>query len=184
MSTFLGTRGTGRELLAGGPDLELWFAQRYARRERTRAELEELVDELAGRPGLWRDLVEHSPVERLYSRLHLDANLEVWLICWSRLQDTGFHDHNGSRGAVTVVDGALAERRLAIGRPTAPSIVYGTGSTFSFDGSHIHDVTQTGVRNATSIHAYSPALGPMGFYEITPGGLLARRAGDASEEFC
>jgi hypothetical protein len=184
MSTFLGTRGTGRELVAGGPDVEAWFAERHVRRERTRAELEELVRELGARPGLWRGLVEHSPVERLYSRLHLDANLEVWLICWSRMQDTGFHDHNGSRGAVAVVDGSLAERRLTIGRQPAPSMLYTTGSIFSFDGSHIHDVSQTGQRDATSLHAYSPALGPMGFYEITAGGLLQRRLGDSSEEFC
>jgi len=184
MSTFLGVRGSGRELLAGGPDIEAWFAARHTRRERTRTELEGLVRELAIRPGLWRGLVEHSPVERIYSRLHLDANLEVWLICWSRLQDTGFHDHNGSRGAVAVVDGALAERRLAFGSPTAPTVVYGAGNTFSFDGSHIHDVSQTGVREATSLHAYSPALGPMGFYEVTGDGLLSRRVGDSSEEFC
>ena len=184
MSTFLGVRGSGRELLAGGPDIEAWFAARHTRRERTRTELEGLVRELAVRPGLWRGLVEHSPVERLYSRLHLDANLEVWLICWSRLQDTGFHDHNGSRGAVAVVEGSLAERRLAIGRPTAPAMLYTTGSIFSFDGSHIHDVSQTGQRDVTSLHAYSPALGPMGFYEVTARGLLTRRVGDSSEEFC
>jgi len=184
MSTFLGSRGTGRELLAGGPDIEAWFAARHVRRERTRTELEVLVRELAQRPGLWRGLVEHSPVDRIYSRLHLDANLEVWLICWSRLQDTGFHDHDRSRGAVAVVDGAVAERRLGVGPVTPVTAVYGAGSTFSFGAAHIHDVSQTGRSPATSLHAYSPRLGQMGFYEVGADGLLSRRAGGAAEEFC
>jgi predicted metal-dependent enzyme (double-stranded beta helix superfamily) len=90
-------------------------------------------------------------------------NFEVWLICWSRLQDTGFHDHDGSRGAVAVVDGALAERRLAIGSVAPATAVFAEGSSFSFGAAHIHDVSQTGPVPATSIHAYSPRLGSMGF---------------------
>src|SRR6478736_884695 len=184
MSTFARVPEGAHEIEAGDPALEAWFAERHHGREHSRRELETLVRSLALRPGLWRGWVAHSAVERIYTRLHLDQNLEVWLICWSRLQDTGFHDHDVSRGAVAVVDGALAERRLSIGSVAPPTVVYGSGNTFSFDGSHIHDVSQTGVREATSLHAYSPALGPMGFYEVTGDGLLSRRVGDVGEEFC
>ena len=58
------------------------------------------------------------------------------------------------------------------------------GSSFSFGAAHIHDVSQTGPVPATSIHAYSPRLGQMGFYEVGADGLLSRRAGGAAEEFC
>jgi predicted metal-dependent enzyme (double-stranded beta helix superfamily) len=183
MATFERTSDTDNQLDAHEPELDVWFAPRSRRWEFTRQELEEVVRELAARPHLWEHLVHHSTSERYYVRLHLDSTLEVWLICWSQTQDTGFHDHNGSRGAVVVTDGSLEERRLAVGGE-APSVVYASGTVFSFGSSHIHDVSQTGATVATSIHAYSPPLGQMGFYELTANGLLARRSGDAREEFC
>jgi predicted metal-dependent enzyme (double-stranded beta helix superfamily) len=184
MSTFARAPEGAHETQAGDPELDAWFAARHSGRERSRRELEVLVQSLAARPDLWRHLVAHSPVERLYTRLHLDQNLEVWLICWSRLQDTGFHDHDRSRGAVAVVDGALAERRLSLGPASPTAAVFAEDSSFSFGAAHIHDVSQTGPAAATSIHAYSPRLGQMGFYEVGPGGVLSRRAGGAAEEFC
>ena len=109
---------------------------------------------------------------------YLDDHLEVWLICWSQRQDTGFHDHDRSRGAVSVVSGALAERRLAVGGPPPPTAIYPTGAAFSFGATHIHDVSQTGAGLATSLHVYSPPLGEMGFYEVGADGMLGRRTGD------
>ena len=119
MATFDRNAALANETVAADLELDAWLAQRDLGRESTRAELAELVRELAARPDLWRRHVRHSPVERLYVRLHLDDHLEVWLICWSQRQDTGFHDHDGSRGAVAVVDGALRERRLAVGGQVA-----------------------------------------------------------------
>jgi predicted metal-dependent enzyme (double-stranded beta helix superfamily) len=184
VATFQRTPDDSSELDANDPRLDVWFSQRSRKWEFSRLELEELVQALASRPHLWTHLVQHSVSERFYVRLHLDDTLEVWLICWSQQQDTGFHDHNGSRGAVVVTDGALEERRLAVASSTVPSVVYSSGTVFSFGPSHIHDVSQTGADLATSIHAYSPPLGEMGFYELTANGLLSRRSGDANEEFC
>ena len=184
MSTFARAPEGAHENDAYDPLLTAWFEERHPGREHSRRELEALVRVLALRADLWRPWVAHSLVERIYTRLHLDDNLEVWLICWSRLQDTGFHDHDGSRGAVAVVDGALAERRLAVAGVTPPTAVYQAGSTFSFGASHVHDVSQTGQGLATSLHAYSPRLGQMGFYEVGGDGLLSRRVGGAAEEFC
>ncbi len=144
MSTFARSPEEAYENDAHDPLLDDWFAGRHRGREHSRRELEALVRALALRPDLWRGWVAHSPVERIYTRLHLDENLEVWLICWSRLQDTGFHDHDRSRGAVAVVDGAVAERRLGVGPVTPATAVHGVGSTFSFGAAHIHDVSQTG----------------------------------------
>ena len=45
----------------------------------------------------------------------LDANVEIWLICWCPTQETGFHDHGGSRGAVAVLQGMLSETLPNIG---------------------------------------------------------------------
>ena len=149
-------------------------------------ELEELVQALAARPYLWQHLVQHSTSERFYVRLHLDDTLEVWLICWSQQQDTGFHDHNGSRGAVAVTDGALEERRLADrGRPRThrrcPQQRHGV---LVRPNPYPRRQPDRPALAATSIHAYSPPLGEMGFYELTANGLLSRRSGDVREEFC
>src|SRR6476620_1573511 len=138
MSTFARSPEEAYENDAHDPLLDDWFAGRHPGREHSRRELEALVRALALRPDLWRGWVAHSPVERI----------------WSRLQDTGFHDHDRSRGAVAVLDGAVAERRLGVGPVTPATAVYGAGSTFSFGAAHIHDVSQTGRSPATSLHAY------------------------------
>lgn len=182
MATF--ARDPSSETVAADAALDAWLADRDLGRESARAELEVLVRALAARPDLWRQHVRHSRAERLYVRLHLDDHLEVWLICWSQRQDTGFHDHDRSRGAVAVVGGALAERRLAVGGPPPPTSIHPTGASFSFGATHIHDVSQAGASVATSLHVYSPPLGEMGFYEVAADGMLGRRTGDYREEFC
>src|SRR6478672_1545996 len=80
------------------PPLAAWFDSFDPGRERTRAELELLVGDLAGRPDLWRRYVLHDAERRHYVRLAAGAQAEVWLICWCPSQETGFHDHAGSRG--------------------------------------------------------------------------------------
>ena len=185
MGTFARDQAQGAgETFAADAALDAWVDAHDRGRELTREELEQLVRALAAQPDLWRQHVRHSPVERLYVRLHLDTHLEVWLICWSQRQDTGFHDHDRSRGAVSVVGGALLERRLAVGGPPPPTAIHPTGAAFSFGATHIHDVSQTGPGFATSLHVYSPPLGEMGFYEVAPDGTLGRRTGDYREEFC
>jgi predicted metal-dependent enzyme (double-stranded beta helix superfamily) len=184
MATFARDPALASETVAADAALDTWLAGRDLGRESTRAELEVLVRELATRPELWRHHVRHSPLERLYVRLHLDDHLEAWLICWSQRQDTGFHDHDRSRGAVAVVGGALAERRLAVGGPPPAVAIHPTGAVFSFGATHIHDVSQTGADLATSLHVYSPPLGEMGFYDVARDGILSRRTGDYREEFC
>ena len=73
--------------------------------------------ELADRPELWIDLVQHDSTQRLYEELLSDDHLTAWLICWMDDHDTGFHDHDVSAGAVAVVGGAVREERLAIDGP-------------------------------------------------------------------
>ncbi len=71
-------------------------------------ELATFVAELADRPELWIHLVRHDPVQRVYEELFSDAHVTAWLICWSMDQDTGFHDHDVSAGAVAVAGGVYA----------------------------------------------------------------------------
>lgn len=137
------------------------------------AELEQLVDELAQRPYLWRPRVRHERDRRFYVQLHRDPHVDIWLICWDAEQETGLHDHDRSAGAVRVVQGTLLEDWLA---SDGTSIALRTrshcaGDRFSFDATYIHDVRHDGGEPAVSLHAYSPALWRMGYYAVGPNGL-------------
>jgi predicted metal-dependent enzyme (double-stranded beta helix superfamily) len=138
-----------------------------------RAELRDVVAALAAHPEPWAHLVRHDPAQRVFECLRLDDQVEIWLICWMPGQDTGFHDHDLSSGAVVVAQGAVVEERLRIGGP--PSVRrYTPGDVFDFSPVDIHRVTHAGTTPATTLHAYSPPLRRMGAYLVQPGGALER----------
>jgi predicted metal-dependent enzyme (double-stranded beta helix superfamily) len=144
-------------------------------------ELESFVRELAERPELWIDFVRHDASQRVYEELLRDAHVTAWLICWMDDQDTGFHDHDVSAGAVAVVSGNVLEERLAIGSPPRAR-KFVAGDAFHFSASDIHRVRHGGSDPAVTLHVYSPPLARMGAYSIGADGVLARRAMPASEE--
>jgi predicted metal-dependent enzyme (double-stranded beta helix superfamily) len=136
-------------------------------------ELEDFVGELADRPELWIDLVRHDSEQRLYVELLSDEHLTAWLICWTDQQDTGFHDHDRSAGAVAVLSGRVREERLALnGPPRDRSFL--AGERFHFSASDIHRVRHAGPDPAVTLHVYSPPLLRMGAYAIDADGVLVR----------
>jgi hypothetical protein len=156
-------------------ELRSWIHERYPAGENlTRPQLAELAVDLGNEPQLWSEHVRHDPATRHFVQLYRDANIDVWLICWLDAQDTGYHDHDLSSGAVYVVEGGLVEDyfyRDAEGWITVRSRERGAGTVFDFDASSIHGMRHAGGPPATSIHAYSPALWRMGYYEPGEGGL-------------
>jgi predicted metal-dependent enzyme (double-stranded beta helix superfamily) len=163
--------------------LDRWFGGRLpASGAIEPAGLLALAEELAARPDLWGDHVRHDERRRVYTRIHRDPVLDVWLICWSGTQDTGLHDHDLSSGAVRVVRGSVAEERLALGQPELTVTEYPAGGGFRFDASRIHNVRHAGADAATSLHLYSPPLWRMGYYEVSEDGSLARRSATYVEE--
>ncbi|HUC00647.1 MAG TPA: cysteine dioxygenase family protein [Solirubrobacterales bacterium] len=144
----------------------------------TGEELLAVANQIAARPELWSEQVEHDPNQRTYAQLLRDEHLDVWLICWSEDHDTGFHDHDLSAGAVAVVAGSVREERLVLGRPVDSPITrtVGAGSAFDFGASDIHRVLHAGGAPAVTIHAYSPPLVRMGSYAIEASGQLRRHA--------
>jgi predicted metal-dependent enzyme (double-stranded beta helix superfamily) len=147
--------------------------------------LESLVRDLAADPAVWEHLVQHSPDQRHYEELRRDDDVAVWLICWMDEQDTGFHDHDLSGGAVAVVQGEVAEDRLALGGRGGRDFftrTFGEGEAFHFSAADIHRVRHLGDAPAVTIHAYSPPLWRMGAYEVLPGGELRRHAMSYAEE--
>ena len=89
-------------------------------------ELASLAAWLGDRPQLWRPHVRHDTEQRHFHRLVDDPNVTVWLICWMPGHDTGFHDHDGSAGAVTVMQGRVREERLRWAQEPV-SALFGTG---------------------------------------------------------
>jgi hypothetical protein len=145
------------------------------------AELVAFVQALAGRPDRWAHLVEHDRAARTYSELVRTDDVAAWLICWMDEQDTGFHDHDTSAGAVAVVAGSVREDRLVLGAPPSSRVVK-AGGAFSFEASDIHRVQHAGAEPAVTLHAYSPPLWRMGAYEVQPGGRLLRHSVSYAEE--
>jgi Cysteine dioxygenase type I len=137
-----------------------------------RRELAELVNTLADDPVLWQPHVAFSDDHRHYVSLHRDDHVDVWLLCWTESNDTGWHDHDVSSGAVRVVRGALRESNPRIGGDHL-TVRVGDGASFSFGPEHIHRLNGA-VGGAVSIHAYSPPLCRMGQYEFTADGVMRR----------
>jgi predicted metal-dependent enzyme (double-stranded beta helix superfamily) len=143
--------------------------------------LRRLVSGIAADPDAWRQLVNLDAEHRHFAQLWRDDYVDVWVISWMNGHDTGFHDHDLSSGAVAIVEGELVEERLAIGGPPRRR-VYGAGTSFGFDASHVHRMHQAGSGPAISIHAYSPPLWRMGAYAIEPDGALRRTSISYAEE--
>jgi predicted metal-dependent enzyme (double-stranded beta helix superfamily) len=137
-----------------------------------RPELLTLVEHVAARRELWAPHLDPSATERTYAALHRDAAFDLWAIFWLPENDTGWHDHDTSSGAVHVIEGALEEHALLVARPDRRTR-HGAGASFSFGPSHIHRLTCAEPR-AVSIHAYSPPLWRLGQYTVDPEGALHR----------
>ena len=127
-------------------------------------------DHLLPRGGLPND-------DRWYVRLYGDDELDVWLISWVPDRSTELHDHGGSLGALTVLSGALSETRwdgtsLRTRRLEA-------GDQAAFPLGWVHDVVWADSVPATgptlSVHAYSPPLTAMSYYQVTVRNTLRRK---------
>jgi hypothetical protein len=135
-------------------------------------ELRELVDDLARDPESWHEHVDFPDGQRHYVSLHRDDYVDVWLLCWTPENDTGWHDHDISSGAVAVVGGVLTEFNPRIGGSHV-EVAVSSGTSFSFGPEHIHRLVGSAERSV-SIHAYSPPLWRLGQYSIDEGGVMRR----------
>jgi predicted metal-dependent enzyme (double-stranded beta helix superfamily) len=151
-------------------ELDPWSA--LPARTLTTDELKSLVDALAARPDLWRARVGYDDRTRVFASLHRDAHVDVWLLCWTDVNDTGWHDHDTSRVAYHVVQGALCEQSPRI-NGTPRQTLLGPGSSVAFGPEHIHRINGVADRSV-SIHAYSPPLWRLGQYAISDDGVLTR----------
>lgn len=144
------------------------------------AELQDWVDEFVKREDLWSGEVAHDTGDRHFASLYRDNNIDVWLLCWNVCDDTGWHDHDISSGAVAVTRGEVSESRLQIGQDASQRVL-SAGRSFGFGPDHIHRMSGH-IDGSVSIHAYSPPLWRMGQYSVSPAGVLRRLSVSYADE--
>jgi predicted metal-dependent enzyme (double-stranded beta helix superfamily) len=136
------------------------------------ANLEQTLADWRERPEAWLPLVRHDPDERISELLYRDSDIEVYVISWMSGHDTGFHDHDHSAAAITVLQGAITEERLAFNETVKTLLTDGDSVTIAKEA--IHRVRHAGTQPAITLHAYSPPLARVGTYEIADDGALLR----------
>jgi hypothetical protein len=141
-------------------------------RDLDQAELRALASSVALRPELWQHHLAFDDDQRVYVSLYRDAHVDVWLLCWTPENDTGWHDHDISSGAVAVVAGELAENNLTVATGGVETRI-GAGRAYSFGPEHIHRLNGA-EPGSVSVHAYSPPLWRMGQYAVSESGVLRR----------
>jgi hypothetical protein len=116
---------------------------------------------------------------RWFARIHGDDEFDIWLISWVPDQSTELHDHGGSLGALTRVSGSLDETRWDGAKLRRRRLTAGDQAAFPLGW--VHDVVWAPERNSSapiaptlSVHAYSPPLTAMSYYEVTDRKALRR----------
>jgi predicted metal-dependent enzyme (double-stranded beta helix superfamily) len=136
--------------------------------------LVELTRTVAAEVRAGRHPVRFDPDDRWSVRLSSDPYTDVWLISWTQEQSTELHDHAGSLGALTVVSGAVTERFWTPATAGLRERKLRDGRGVGFPVGHVHDVVNTAPEPAVTVHAYSPPLTAMGYYEVDDAGALRR----------
>lgn len=133
--------------------------------------LASLVRTIADRTDLWRPHVRFGTAERYWTRLDGPDGVDVWLLTWMPSQGTDLHDHGDSSAAFVVVQGALTEVRVDRRNESAGlrSAVVRAPAVRVVEPGVVHDVRNDLVEPAVSIHAYSPKLSRMTFYDLVGG---------------
>jgi len=137
------------------------------------AALGRVTSALADRRELWDGLVIEDDEQRWHLKLHQGLFFDVWLLGWQRSQETDWHDHGGSAGSFAVAGGTLLEQYRRAGNRRLARRELTPGGHTSFGPTHVHNVRHAGDGQALSIHAYSPPLVAMTYYDLGPFGLTA-----------
>lgn len=135
---------------------------------------------------------------RWFARIHGDDELDIWLISWVPGHATELHDHGGSLGALTVLSGALDEFRWDGRELRRRRLDAGDQAGFPLGWVHdvvwaprtapaLHAVGSAGtvkkpVRPTLSVHAYSPPLTAMSYYEVAERNRLRRQRTELTDQ--
>jgi hypothetical protein len=120
----------------------------------------------------WAQSSDLPLLERRCELLERTTNFELWLIHWPTDGGLVLHDHGGSSGAFHVVWGTLDETSTTRRGHALHQRRLGRSEGRSFGPDYVHSVANSEQMVATSVHAYSPPLTSMNFYQASPRGLV------------
>ena len=124
---------------------------------------------------LWR--LGDDPLRRSGTLLVATDDYDVWLLRWPQGTRVNPHDHGGSAGAFVVISGELVELRWEDSLPV--SRIVRRGETVTIEPAVVHDVVaMSGL--SYSVHAYSPPLREMSFYDEVGTEVTGRTAVQAA----
>lgn len=122
--------------------------------------------------------------DRWFARLQSDDEVDIWLISWARGHATELHDHGGSLGALTLLSGSLDEFRWDGEQLRRRRL--DAGDQAGFPLGWVHDVVwapgSTPAGPTLSVHAYSPPLTVMSYYEVTGSSTLRKRRTELTDQ--
>jgi predicted metal-dependent enzyme (double-stranded beta helix superfamily) len=124
--------------------------------------------------------IDYDQEQRWHQRIYRDPRLDVWLISWLPEQGTELHDHGGSAGSFTVLSGELTETVVAGGALSDSRRA--AGDSIGFGAHYVHDVRNMSDAPSVSVHAYSPPLTAMTYYDLAEGGTLTPIASLATDD--
>ena len=137
------------------------------------AQLSKVANAVAAHPELFEDLIV-DPENRWWLLLYRTPVFEVKPLTWQKDEVSDWHDHGGSSGALRVTSGSLREHHRASDGVSVEADVLDAGECASFATDYVHDVARVSKAPAVSIHAYSPPLNGLTFYDRTRFGFIAR----------
>ncbi|OBI47547.1 cysteine dioxygenase [Mycobacterium kyorinense] len=121
---------------------------------------------------------------RWFSRLHTDDEIDIWLISWVPGHATELHDHGGSLGALTLLSGSLDEFRWDGEQLRRRRL--DAGDQAGFPLGWVHDVVwaqnDVPAGPTLSVHAYSPPLTVMSYYQVTGRNTLRRARTELTDQ--
>ncbi|MDB1087162.1 cysteine dioxygenase family protein [Streptomyces sp. ACA25] len=124
----------------------------------TLAQFAGLATALASDRAAWAPHIRYDAASRWYHRLRTGPGYEAWLLSWVPGQGSGRHDHGPSSGVFTVLDGELTEYPgIASPHPR----ILAPGSVEVRPPGYVHEVVNSALAPAVSLHIYFPGLTEM-----------------------
>lgn len=126
-------------------------------------ELVDLVRRVAADRSCWEQHVDFTGAQRHWAKIEVPEGVDVWVISWQTFQSTDLHSHGDATAAFAAVQGTITEIRVddlgrLMPRKFSPGVVQVVRP------GEIHDVRNEVVEPAVTIHAYSPRLTEMYYY--------------------
>jgi cysteine dioxygenase len=119
-----------------------------------------------------RPYVSFKPGTYARHRVFRSEHAELLVLCWRPGQRTPIHDHNGSYGAVRVLEGVLWETLFEQGE--GQKLFYKSAREWRggcVTGADVPDIHQLGNpevsgQNLITLHLYAPPLGVLNTYKV------------------